>query len=59
MEQTIIRNRLKTLHDQENDLNKEMGKIDHQIKLLKKKKAKVARRVSKNMLYRNRLINQL
>lgn len=59
MEQTAIRDRLKRLHDQENELNKEMSKIDYQIKMLRKQKEKVAKRVSNNMRYRNKLINQL
>lgn len=59
MEASIIRTKLKTLHNQENDLNKQIGKIDGQIKLLNKKKAKIAKQVSHNMRYRNRLINQL
>lgn len=54
-----IRAKLKTLHEKENDLNKEIGKIDGQIKLLNKKKGKIAKQVSHNMRYRNRLINQL
>ena len=54
-----IRIRLKELHKQEDEMNKEMGKIEAQILILKKKKAKLAKRISGNMLYRNRLINQL
>lgn len=59
MEQEKIRSKLKVLHDQENGLNKEMGKVNFQIKQLKKQKDKIAKRVSNNMRYRNRLINQL
>lgn len=59
MNQEYIRSKLKTLHEKEKELNKEMGKIDYQIKTLSKKKVKIAKQVSNNMRYRNRLINQL
>jgi hypothetical protein len=50
------RKRLEQLHEQENELNAEMSKINNQIVQLEKRKAKIARRVSNNMKYRNRLI---
>jgi len=48
--------RLETLHDRENALNKEMGKIDKEIKRLSIRKIKLQRMISKNMTYRNILI---
>lgn len=54
-----IRNKLKNLHEQENELNKQMGKLNGQIKALQKKKDKLAKQVSNNMRYRNSLINKL
>lgn len=48
--------RLEQLHEQENNLNKEMGEISYQISQLEKRKAKIAKQVSNNMKYRNRLI---
>lgn len=39
--------------------NKEIGKLDKVIRDSKKRKAKLAKMVSKNMLYRNNLINSL
>jgi chromosome segregation ATPase len=54
-----IRNKLIELHNQENDMNKEMGNINKQIFLLQKEKEKITKRISGNMKFRNRLINQL
>jgi hypothetical protein len=54
-----IRERLLKLHAEENDLNKEMGKITFAIKECQKKKLKIAKRISSNMKYRNKLINLL
>lgn len=54
-----IRERLQDLHDQEHTFNVDMGRIDNEIKALLKKKAKLAKRVSNNMKYRNQLINRL
>jgi len=50
------RSRLLQLHNEENLLNKEMSRINYQIKQLEKQKLKIAKRVSHNMRYRNRLI---
>ena len=47
---------LEKLHIRENNLNREMSKIDAQIATLKKRKAKIAKQVSSNMKNRNRLI---
>lgn len=54
-----IRSKLKILHDQENELNRKMAAADNKIKGLRKEISKHAKMVSKNMLYRNKLINQL
>jgi len=48
---------LKMLHDSENEKNREIGKIDKEIKRLNARKLKLARQISNNMLYRNRLLN--
>lgn len=53
------KNRLQQLHEQENSMNKEMGKIGKQIFELEKKKKKIAKRISGNMKFRNELINKL
>jgi DNA repair ATPase RecN len=54
-----IRERLLQLHRSENALNKEMSKIDFEVRQLGKKKAKLQKMVSSNMKYRNQLINKL
>jgi hypothetical protein len=54
-----IKDRLLKLHEEEDVMNVEMGKIDKQIKLLGKRKSKLSKRISENMKFRNRLINQL
>lgn len=54
-----IQELLKTLHEQENVLNREGAKLDLQIKSATKRKAVLAKRVSKNMRYRNHLIENL
>lgn len=59
MDTEQIRNRLIKLHEEENDMNKQMGKINHSIRELEKKKAKIRKMISHNMLFRNKLINQL
>lgn len=53
------KDKLKELHIKEDELNKEMAKIDAKILALKKQKLKIAKRISHNMKYRNKLINQL
>lgn len=50
--------RIQQLKEVESSLNKDMGKIDKEIKLLQKKKLKIGKRISHNMRYRNRLINE-
>lgn len=57
--QIEIRSVLKKLHDQENDLNTEMTKLDKVITNALKRKGKIVKRISANMKYRNRLINKL
>lgn len=54
-----IRERLLKLHAEENDMNKEMGKHNRTIKECQRKKLKIAKRISSNMKYRNKLINLL
>lgn len=51
-----IRERLLLCHQSENEINRQIGKIDCQIKEAHKKKKKLALQVSKNMRYRNSLI---
>lgn len=50
------RERLNNLHEEENAINKEMNAVGFQIKTLQKKKAKLAKRISHNMRFRNKLI---
>lgn len=50
---------LKILHESETHLNRDMTKIDKQIVVLKRKKAKIQKLISRNMLNRNILIDQL
>lgn len=54
-----IRQRLLLCHQSENELNREIGKLDNTIKDARKKKIKLAKAVSKNMRYRNSLILKL
>jgi|HubBroStandDraft_2_1064218.scaffolds.fasta_scaffold00002_22 hypothetical protein len=54
-----VRLQLIRAHEQENTLNKEMGKIDKQLRVLQLRKDKLARLVSKNVRYRNRMIKML
>lgn len=54
-----IRQMLLELHKQEDNMNREMGKISKQILELEKKKQKLAKRISGNMKFRNQLINRL
>jgi hypothetical protein len=49
--------KIQELHEKENELNREIGKIDKEIKLLQKRKVKLAKQVSANMKYRNKLID--
>lgn len=51
-----IKDKLKVLHNEENELNYEMAKIDKAIKQLEKDKSKLAKRISFNMKKRNQLI---
>lgn len=48
--------RLKEAHDLEDTYNKEMSKIDKQVRHLMRRKQKLAKLISKNMKYRNSLI---
>lgn len=54
-----IKDKLKKLHAEEDVFNFSMSGIDKKIRDLKREKAKLQRRVSANMKYRNKLINQL
>lgn len=54
-----IREKLKILHKHENEFNRKIAKADQTIKGCQKEIKKLAKQVSKNMLYRNKLINQL
>lgn len=54
-----IRERLILCHQSEDAINKQIGHLDKTIKDAEKKKVKLAKQVSKNMLYRNKLINKL
>lgn len=56
-EQTL--EKLKRAHEQEDEFNREMGAIDKLIREQNKRKDKLKRLVSKNMKYRNTLINML
>ncbi len=59
MDTEIIRERLLKLHATENEINRELSKLDKQRKTIEIKKKKLAKRVSHNMKYRNQLIGQL
>lgn len=54
-----VKTKLKKLHEDEDKLNKQMGKNNKQIAHLQKQNVKLAKSVSKNMLYRNSLISKL
>lgn len=54
-----ILSKLKDCHKQEDDLNKALSEIDKEIDRLTKVKAKTSKLISKNMKYRNLLIEQL
>ncbi len=54
-----IRERLLLCHQAENSINKELSRLDKVIKDANKKKTALAKRVSKNMKYRNSLIAKL
>lgn len=54
-----IRERLKVCHENENELNRKISTLDITIRNCEKQKLKIAKQVSNNMLYRNKLINQL
>lgn len=59
MTQQQIREKLSSCHKTENGYNKEMAKLDLQIKGIIKRKISLARKISKNMRYRNSLIERL
>lgn len=50
--------RLTKLHEQEDGYNKEVARINNQIKQLEIRKKKLARMISHNMKYRNKIINE-
>lgn len=54
-----IRKKLLDLHIRENELNRKISKADNTIKGCRKEIEKLAKKVSKNMRYRNILINKL
>lgn len=54
-----IRERLALCKQAENKINKEMSFLNYTIKECQKKKKKLAIQVSKNMRYRNQLIDKL
>lgn len=54
-----IQELLNLAHEQENTFNKEMSKIDNQVKLLLIRKERLKKKISGNMKYRNWLIKQL
>ena len=51
-----INKKISMLHEHENEWNKEMSIQDAIIRNAKKKKAKLARMISNNMLYCNKLL---
>lgn len=59
MKNDWIKQKLIKAHEAEDELNKEICSIDKEIDLLKKKKRKLASKVSKNMKNRNHLINMI
>lgn len=59
MNKKQIREKLSELKQAENALNKEGSRLNFIIKDAERKKKKVAKQVSANMRYRNRLINKL
>ena len=59
MTQDRIWELLEKTHKEENEFNRNIGKIDAQIKELLKQKTKIAKRISNNMLGRNRLISMI
>lgn len=54
-----IRERLILCHQAENEINRKMSVLQATIKHSEKEKKKLALQVSKNMRYRNSLINKL
>lgn len=59
MSEERLRKKLKKTHQLEDGYNIEIGQIDKQIKLLITRKKKLSRMISKNVKYRNLLINEL
>ncbi len=53
------REKLEQAHSQMDELSKERSAIDKDINSLLKKKAGIDKKITKNMLYRNRLISEL
>jgi hypothetical protein len=54
-----IKTKLTEAHERENELNKQLGKLDAIIRNAQKKKKVLARKISVNMKYRNGLVNRL
>jgi len=59
MTQEQIREKLLKLHTEEKPMSHELSRLDFQIKLALKKKAKIAKMISANMKSRNYWINKL
>lgn len=54
-----IRERIALCKENEKHLNNQLASCDKTIKEAKKRKQKLVKQVSKNMLYRNRLIEKI
>lgn len=54
-----VKEKLLTLHVKEDSMNKEMSVCDKQIRQLILKKTRLAKKISRNMKFRNLLINKL
>lgn len=54
-----VKEKLLTLHVKEDSMNKEMSECDKQIRQLILKKTRLAKKISRNMKFRNLLINKL
>lgn len=55
----LIKMKIYELHNRENQLNKELGDLDKDIKRWLFKKKKISKAISKLVNYRNKLINQI
>lgn len=54
-----LRNKIQQLHEHENDFNREISEIDKRMRQLIIRKNKLAKNISRNVIYRNNLINCL